>query len=146
MDAGKDSCHVRPIVGLKQAHVPDNNRTLHTKPVEALVSATSRVLLEASAARVKHSSHPSASMSPTCTLPYEILFEFMNDTTHSATMQVLRHDDGTRAGATILLHPGEVISLVLTAGQPYKYSIRQHGKEALLSYASFSSPGGQQRF
>lgn len=143
MDAGRDGCHVRPIVGLKPAHVPDNNRTLHTKSVEA---AATRVLLEASAARVKHSSHPSASMSPTCTLPYEILFEFMNDTTHSATMQVLRHDDGTRAGATILLHPGEAISLVLTAGQPYKYSVRQHGKEALLSYASFSRPCGQQRF
>lgn len=79
--------------------------------------------------------HPKLSllpMSPTCTLPYEVLLEFINDTVYSATMQVLRYEDGTRSGATILLHSGETISLVLTAGQPYKYAIRQHGKEASL--------------
>ncbi|KAI0348479.1 hypothetical protein BDW22DRAFT_1350696 [Trametopsis cervina] len=72
-------------------------------------------------------------MSPTCTLPYEVLFELVNDTKHSATMQVLRHEDGMRSGATILMHSGETISLVLTAGLPYKYGIRQRGKEGRLS-------------
>lgn len=79
--------------------------------------------------------HPPAalvSMSPTCTLPYEVLFDFVNDTVHSATMQVLRYEDGTRSGATLLIHSGESISLVLTAGLPYKYALRQHGKEANL--------------
>ncbi|KAI0704959.1 hypothetical protein BC835DRAFT_1225120, partial [Cytidiella melzeri] len=64
---------------------------------------------------------------------YEVLLELVNNTTHTATMQVLRHEDGTRSGATILMHSGETISLVLTAGLPYKYGIRQHGKEASLS-------------
>lgn len=71
-------------------------------------------------------------MSPTCTLPYEILLELVNDTRHAATMQALHPEDGTRSGATILMHSGESISLVLTAGLPYKYGIRQHGKEARL--------------
>ena len=78
-------------------------------------------------------------MSPTCTLPYEVLFEFVNDTKHSATMQVLRYEDGMRSGATILIHSGESISLVLTAGLPYKYALRQHGKEANLRWATFET-------
>lgn len=79
-------------------------------------------------------------MSPTCTLPYEVLFEIINDTPYTATMQVLRHEDATRSGATILAHSGENISLVLTAGVPYKYAIRQHGKEANLSCVCSNRP------
>lgn len=86
-----------------------------------------------------HSSTVPADMSPTCTLPYEVLLEFVNDTNHSATMQVLRYEDGMRSGATILIHSGDSISLVLTAGLPYKYALRQHGKEANLRWATFES-------
>lgn len=72
-------------------------------------------------------------MSPTCTLPYEVLFELANDTSYPATVQVLRPEDGSRVGPTILLHSDESIALVLTAGRAYKYAVRQHGKEANLS-------------
>ena len=73
-------------------------------------------------------------MSPTCTLPYEVLFELVNDTAHSATMQVVQDDAVTnsRPGATILVHPRDNLSLVLTAGILYKYVIRQREKEVNL--------------
>jgi hypothetical protein len=72
-------------------------------------------------------------MSPTCTIPYEVLFEIVNDTQHPATVQVSRREDGLGTGPIVLLHSQENMSLVLTAGQPHKYMIRQHGKEANLS-------------
>ncbi|KAL1951630.1 hypothetical protein VTO73DRAFT_779 [Trametes versicolor] len=74
-------------------------------------------------------------MSPTCTLPYEVLLEFSNDTPDAATMQVLRREDG-QAGPVIFLHHGEDISLVLTAGVAYKYALRQPPREAELSYGT----------
>ncbi len=74
-------------------------------------------------------------MSPTCTLPYEVLLEFSNDTPDAATMQVLRREDG-QAGPVIFLHRGEDISLVLTAGVAYKYALRQPPREAELSYGN----------
>ncbi|KAH9950479.1 hypothetical protein B0H21DRAFT_536607 [Amylocystis lapponica] len=72
-------------------------------------------------------------MSPTCTLPYEVLFEFVNNTSEPTTMQVLRQDSGSPSGATILVHRGENVSLVLTAGQPYKYAMKHKGVEARVS-------------
>ncbi|KAI0094747.1 hypothetical protein BDY19DRAFT_901862 [Irpex rosettiformis] len=72
-------------------------------------------------------------MSPTCTLPYEVLLELVNDTRHSITMQALHPEDEAHLGATILMHSAESISLVLTAGLPYRYGIRKHGKEAGLN-------------
>jgi len=72
-------------------------------------------------------------MSPTCTIPYEVLFEFINDTSDTATMQVLRREDGSRTGATLLMHRGENLSLVLTAGSAYKYTIKQRGEELIIS-------------
>ncbi|KZT05950.1 uncharacterized protein LAESUDRAFT_701420 [Laetiporus sulphureus 93-53] len=70
---------------------------------------------------------------PTSTVPYEVLLEFSNDTIEPVTLQVLRHDSGSRTGATIFLHSGESISLVLTAGLPYKYAAKLGGREAMLS-------------
>lgn len=72
-------------------------------------------------------------MSPTCTIPYEVLFELSNNSEHPATMQVLRGSDGSRTGATILMHRGENVSLVLTAGTSYKYGVKQHGREVNIS-------------
>lgn len=72
-------------------------------------------------------------MSPTCTIPYEVLFEIANNTSHPATMQVLRRTDGATTGATIYMHRGENVSLVLTAGLPYKYAVKQHGREVNIS-------------
>lgn len=71
-------------------------------------------------------------MSPTCTIPYEVLFDFLNDTPSSVTLQVIRREDEFHTGATILIHPEESISLVLTAGLKYNYICRQEGKEAKL--------------
>ncbi|CAL1695446.1 unnamed protein product [Somion occarium] len=48
-------------------------------------------------------------------------------------MQVFRGEDGTRTGATLLIHRGESISLVLTAGSLYQYGLRHRGREANVS-------------
>lgn len=70
---------------------------------------------------------------PTSTIPFEVLFELVNDTHEPVMMQVLQQEDGERTGATVLLHRGETISLVLTAGVPYKYAVKRSGHEATLS-------------
>ncbi|KAJ8456705.1 hypothetical protein ONZ51_g11966 [Trametes cubensis] len=79
-------------------------------------------------------------MSPTCTIPYEVLLEFTNSTPDAVTMQVLRREDGGRAqaGPVIYLHQGESLSLVLTAGMAYKYAVRQPPREAELSVKIWS--------
>ncbi|KAL6304293.1 hypothetical protein BKA93DRAFT_784712 [Sparassis latifolia] len=69
-------------------------------------------------------------MSPTSTLPYEILFELVNNTLDKVSMRALRQENGSQAGATIHMHHEENVSLVLTAGSPYHYAVRQHGTEA----------------
>lgn len=73
-------------------------------------------------------------MSPTCTLPYEVLFELVNSTTLPATMRVLQQDPqgGVHPGATILIHPRDTVSLVLTAGVLYRYTVKQHDVEVQL--------------
>lgn len=70
---------------------------------------------------------------PTSTVPYEILFDFVNDTAEPTTIRVLRQDSGVRTGAAMLLNSGENLSLVLTAGTPYKYALEQGRTEAILS-------------
>ena len=70
---------------------------------------------------------------PTSTVPYEILFDFVNDTAEPTTIRVLRQDSGVRTGAAMLLNSGENLSLVLTAGTPYKYALAQGQTEAVLS-------------
>ena len=70
---------------------------------------------------------------PTSTVPYEILFDFVNDTAEPTTIRVLRQDSGVRTGAAMLLNSGENLSLVLTAGTPYKYALVQGQTEAILS-------------
>ncbi|KAI8981293.1 hypothetical protein BD414DRAFT_420109 [Trametes punicea] len=77
-------------------------------------------------------------MSPTCTIPYEVLLEIYNTTHHPVTMQVQRREDGEQAGPVIYLHEGESISLVLTAGVAYKYAIKQPPREAELSVKIWS--------
>ena len=72
-------------------------------------------------------------MSPTCTLPYEVLFELANATAECVTMQVVADDaEGGRAGPTILMRPHETLSLVITAGVLYRYVIKRPDAEANL--------------
>lgn len=54
---------------------------------------------------------------PARTEDYEVLLDFVNDTHDCATVQLLR-DYGRNTGTTVLLRPGESITLVLDAGQP----------------------------
>ncbi|KIY47010.1 hypothetical protein FISHEDRAFT_18933, partial [Fistulina hepatica ATCC 64428] len=56
---------------------------------------------------------------PTSTVPYEILFDFTNDSTSRMSFQLRRH--GASNGPTILLQRSESVSLVLTAGSLYEY-------------------------
>ncbi|KDQ63663.1 hypothetical protein JAAARDRAFT_189213 [Jaapia argillacea MUCL 33604] len=72
---------------------------------------------------------------PTSTVPFEVLFEFVNDSRQSATLHILRSENDleTSMDAMVLLYGGENISLVLTAGSAYNYMVKQHGKEARLT-------------
>lgn len=71
---------------------------------------------------------------PTSTLPFEVLFEFTNDTANAVTLQLTRgDDDGSFGGAVILLHSGENVSLVLDAGSSYHYIVKQQSKKAQIS-------------
>ncbi|KJA29158.1 hypothetical protein HYPSUDRAFT_128082 [Hypholoma sublateritium FD-334 SS-4] len=71
---------------------------------------------------------------PTCTLPFEILFEFINDTTKSSTLQLTREgEDGFSSNAIVTLQPQESISLVLNAGSAYHYLLKQDCRKAQLS-------------
>jgi len=69
---------------------------------------------------------------PTCTLPFEILFEFTNDTLEAATLQLMRGGDDPFSGgggAMVLLHGrGDSVSLVLNAGSTYSYRLKQGRK------------------
>jgi hypothetical protein len=72
---------------------------------------------------------------PTSTLPFEVLFEFTNDTTDAATLQLTRGDDEfSSGGAMILLHGRESVSLVLNAGSTYHYTLKQHARKARISW------------
>ncbi|KAH9486860.1 hypothetical protein JR316_0000925 [Psilocybe cubensis] len=71
---------------------------------------------------------------PTCTLPFEILLEFVNDTEESSTLHLTRGGDDTfSANATILLQPSESISLVLNAGSIYQYILKQKNRKGHVS-------------
>ena len=53
---------------------------------------------------------------PARTDDYEVLLYFVNDTHDCASVQLLR-DYGRNTGATVLLPPGESVTLVLDAGK-----------------------------
>ncbi|KII93574.1 hypothetical protein PLICRDRAFT_100618 [Plicaturopsis crispa FD-325 SS-3] len=73
---------------------------------------------------------------PTSTVPYEVLFELVNDTHSAATVQLVHNaqdDSEGGGGATILLQQRENVSLVLSAGATYQYILRQRRKEVTMS-------------
>ncbi|RDB28591.1 hypothetical protein Hypma_015445 [Hypsizygus marmoreus] len=70
---------------------------------------------------------------PTSTVPFEVLFEFTNDTINPATIQLARGDNEFSGDATILLQRGESVSLVLNAGSTYNYLLKQRSRKARIS-------------
>ena len=60
---------------------------------------------------------------PSISQSYEVILDFTNDTLDSATVQLLR-DYGRPSNRIILLNPGETMSLVLAAGDTYKYTLK----------------------
>jgi len=64
---------------------------------------------------------------PSVAQSYEVILDFTNDTHDSATVQLLR-DYGCRSNRTVLLNPGETVSLVLDAGDTYKYTLKTKTK------------------
>jgi hypothetical protein len=66
---------------------------------------------------------------PGRTSGYEVLLDFRNDTADSATVQLAK-DYGQSTGSTVLLRPGESVTLVLDAGAPYRYALKTHAKVA----------------
>ncbi|KAF8898660.1 hypothetical protein BD779DRAFT_1485000 [Infundibulicybe gibba] len=71
---------------------------------------------------------------PTSTVPFEVLFEFTNNTADAATLQLTRGEDEVpTGGGMILLHSSESVSLVLNAGSTYKYALKQRGSKAYIS-------------
>ncbi|PPQ88661.1 hypothetical protein CVT25_010237 [Psilocybe cyanescens] len=71
---------------------------------------------------------------PTCTLPFEILLDFVNDTVDSCTLRLTRgNEDNFSNNATILLQPQDSISLVLNAGSTYQYTLKQKNRKGHVS-------------
>lgn len=56
---------------------------------------------------------------------YDVLLEFTNDTDHCTSLQLLRdYNARGSAGASVLIPPGEAITLVLDAGSSYHYVLK----------------------
>ncbi|KAI0788561.1 hypothetical protein C8Q75DRAFT_807771 [Abortiporus biennis] len=66
---------------------------------------------------------------PGLTQEYEVLLDFTNDTHDATTVQLLR-DYGRSPSATVLLQPGESVTLVLDAGSIYQYALKTRSKVA----------------
>lgn len=64
---------------------------------------------------------------PSVSQSYEVILDFTNDTLDSATVQLLR-DYGRPTNRIILLNPGETMSLVLDAGDTYRYTLKTKSK------------------
>ncbi|KLO20630.1 hypothetical protein SCHPADRAFT_863418 [Schizopora paradoxa] len=64
---------------------------------------------------------------PSIAQSYEVILDFTNDTHDAATVQLLR-DYGCHSNRIVLLNPGESISLVLDAGDSYKYTVKTKSK------------------
>lgn len=73
---------------------------------------------------------------PGRTEDYEVLLYFVNDTHDCATVQLLR-DYGRNTGATILLRPGESVTLVLDAGSVYQYALKTRSKVVNVTARSY---------
>ncbi|THH11613.1 hypothetical protein EW145_g543 [Phellinidium pouzarii] len=72
---------------------------------------------------------------PSVSQSYEVILDFTNDTHDSATVQLLR-DYGRASNRIVLLDPGETVSLVLDAGDTYKYTLKTKYKVVNITYAS----------
>ncbi|KAJ2931188.1 hypothetical protein H1R20_g5933, partial [Candolleomyces eurysporus] len=72
---------------------------------------------------------------PTSTEPFEVLFEFTNDTADFATLQLTRENASNVgvAGPVIRLFPKDSVSLVLNAGATYHYLVKQSQRHAQIS-------------
>lgn len=72
---------------------------------------------------------------PAISADYEVLLQFTNDTRDCATVQLARdyRNPGTRNSATVLLSPGEHVTLILAAGSTYQYILKTGSKVASLS-------------
>ncbi|KAG7450436.1 uncharacterized protein BT62DRAFT_1072510 [Guyanagaster necrorhizus] len=71
---------------------------------------------------------------PTSTVPYEVLFDFTNDTNDLVTVQPIAQNDGISSrGAILLMKEGDNVSLVLTAGCTYQYALQHRSKKAYIS-------------
>ncbi|GJE87599.1 hypothetical protein PsYK624_036820 [Phanerochaete sordida] len=73
---------------------------------------------------------------PARTEDYEVLLYFVNDTHDCATVQLLR-DYGRNTGTTVLLRPGESVTLVLDAGSVYQYALKTRSKVVNVTARSY---------
>jgi hypothetical protein len=60
---------------------------------------------------------------PSLSDKYDVLLEFINDTTETVTVQLLR-DYGRAGGGTVLLNSYDSLTLVLESGTAYRYAIK----------------------
>lgn len=70
---------------------------------------------------------------PSVSQSYEVLLDFTNDTHDTASLQMLR-DYGRTTNRAVLLKPGETISLVLDAGDSYKYTLKTKSRVVNITY------------
>jgi len=71
---------------------------------------------------------------PAIAADYDVLLQFTNDTRDCASVQLARDfHSPARNGASVLLLPGEHITLILAAGSTYQYVLKTGSKVASLS-------------
>ena len=70
---------------------------------------------------------------PSIAQNYEVVLDFTNDTLDSATVQLLR-DYGCHSNRIVMLNPGETVSLILDAGDTYKYTLKTKSKVVNVTF------------
>jgi len=74
---------------------------------------------------------------PTCTLPFEIVFDFINDCPSPISLQVVRSPQTLSSiSPTTVLQPYDRISLVLNAGTIYYYALERADRKTIVEYVA----------
>ncbi|KAF8198924.1 hypothetical protein BJ912DRAFT_950238 [Pholiota molesta] len=67
---------------------------------------------------------------------YDILLDLTNDMHDPVSIQLLR-DYGRTSSPIILLHPTEMLTLILESGTSYQYAVKLHAKVANVTAKSW---------
>jgi len=74
---------------------------------------------------------------PTCTLPFEVVFDFINDGPGPISLRVVRSPQALSSiSPATVLQPYDRISLVLNAGTTYHYALERADRKTVVEYVT----------